>query len=804
MNDVPWRRTTRSLLLVSCLAGAGAALSNRSAHALPEVSVFAPAWATTEPCPVCRVVPAVLVVQRMPPAREPLVVFLEADGTATPGEDYPALPGRVEIPAGRDAVEVRLGAFDDLLVEGPEVVRVRLVPAPGYLVRPYAGEALVVIGDDEPGAPEARLDIVEPRDGAQFPLGAGLRLSAIGVDLSGEVYGPVEFYSGKELIGQAPVHPVARPPIPGLPSVHSIDWVSPAAGEHLLTARTQLGLDVWIVSPPVRIAVAPEPLPTVVGIEATRLIAEESAYPYRRMNLVGEFTIFRAGPTDAALPVFVQYSGSAIVGEDCPPLPWRVSIPAGAAATAIRVEAIPDSVPEGIETLVATISNCPPEMEPPLGMPCYGFDVEPARERATVFLRDDGITQASLTITKPEDGAEFGAAEAILIEATAIDLDGYISHVEFYDGDRRIGESNIAFFVAPPPGTPIHHSFEWRDAAPGAHLLRARAEGSLGQGVTSPPVHITVRRLVNEPPHIAITRPAPGAEFPPEWPIEIAAEACDPDGYVPKVEFLADGRKIGEQSVRFFRVPDPGQTQTFVFVWRLPMPGPHRLEARATDSDGATALSAPVEIRVALPERLPVVTVFAADPFAVEPSLDTPGNPATFRICRFGPTTDALVVNYSVHGTAQEGVDYEALSGQATILAEQRSVAVTVRPLPDDLVEGIETVVLRLEPPPADQDPTYRLGLRRRAAALISDRRPSLSPEGARCAPVGSGLVHVCFGAETGRGFRVEASTDLRNWETVGDAVATDGMVDFVDEDAASFPSRFYRLAPEPLVEGED
>ena len=81
----------------------------------------------------------------------------------------------------------------------------------------------------------------------------------------------------------------------------------------------------------------------------------------------------------------------------------------------------------------------------------------------------------------------------------------------------------------------------------------------------------------------------------------------DTDGIVRKVEFFADGRKIGEQNLVFIPSRDPGQTQTFGFVWRFATPGPHVLTVRATDDDDALAWSAPVEIRVTIPDLLPIV-----------------------------------------------------------------------------------------------------------------------------------------------------------------------------------------------------
>jgi hypothetical protein len=771
---------------------------------LPVVQLYSAHWKTLEPCPACDVAPGVLTFKRTMPTNEPLVVFLQTDGTATSDEDYPALPTHVVIPAGQTTTHFELYPVDDQLVEGPEVVRVRLVTppdgtAPTYLINVSQNEALVVIGDDERGAPEVRLDIVEPKEGTYFALGATIQLSAISVWTRSEVFRPVEFYDGNMFIGQSGPGPL-RPPIPCLPNVHTIQWTNPSTGQHVLTARTELSLNLWATSPPVRITVSSEP-PPVVRIETTEPIAEEDSTPFDHVNWVGEFTISRTGPTNASLPVYVQYSGSATAGADYTNLPWLVSIPAGATSTVIRVVALNDSVPEGIETLVATISNCPP---PGLRPPCYVFEIDPVHASATVFIRDDGITEASLAITRPTDGASFNVGETILIEATAIDLNGYISRVEFFDGHQRIGESEIVFILPPDPGTPILHSFEWHGAASGPHVLTARATSTVSVAISSQPVHITVGPGSNQPPRIALTRPVDGAEFPLNAPIEIVAQASDPDGFVRRAEFFADGRKIGEQSIVFIQPPPPGQTQTFTFVWHFPAPGAHTLTARAMDDAGATAVSAPVNIRVTLPDLLPVVTVVARDAFAVEPGSNTVLNTASFRIRRFGPTNDPLVVNYSLHGTAQNGVDYETLSGLATIPAGRRTMIVIVRPLPDDLAEGIETVILRLEDPTGEEPPRYRVGFPRSAVALIRDYPWIHPPGGARCVPLQEGMRHVCFAAQTAYNFRVEASIDLRNWETLCNTLAADGAVHFADDESASLPYRFYRVAPEPVADADD
>lgn len=88
----------------------------------------------------------------------------------------------------------------------------------------------------------------------------------------------------------------------------------------------------------------------------------------------------------------------------------------------------------------------------------------------------------------------------------------------------------------------------------------------------------------------------------------------------------------------------------------------------------------------------PVVSIVATAPDAAEEE----NQPGVFRISRVGNTSKSLTINYSVDGTATNGVDYNSLSGTATIAAGQTFVDVTVIPVADNLVEGDETVILSL------------------------------------------------------------------------------------------------------------
>ncbi len=106
------------------------------------------------------------------------------------------------------------------------------------------------------------------------------------------------------------------------------------------------------------------------------------------------------------------------------------------------------------------------------------------------------------------------------------------------------------------------------------------------------------------------------------------------------------------------------------------------------------------------------VTILASDPFAAETGPD----PGVFTVTRSGDTTGALIVGYTIGGTATPGADYGALSGSLALAVGQTSATIVVTPVPDSLVEGNETVVLTLSP-----SASYALGYPSTATVTIAD-----------------------------------------------------------------------------------
>lgn len=92
------------------------------------------------------------------------------------------------------------------------------------------------------------------------------------------------------------------------------------------------------------------------------------------------------------------------------------------------------------------------------------------------------------------------------------------------------------------------------------------------------------------PPTVVIATPAEGATFTQPIDLVIDATASDSDGTVSKVEFFANGSKLGEDAS-----PDPSG---FSLTWSNTPAGLYALTAIATDNSNARGTSAPVNITV--------------------------------------------------------------------------------------------------------------------------------------------------------------------------------------------------------------
>jgi len=183
----------------------------------------------------------------------------------------------------------------------------------------------------------------------------------------------------------------------------------------------------------------------------------------------------------------------------------------------------------------------------------------------------------AVSMTTPANGSQYNEGTTVVLAATAADVDGQVTKVEFYDGATLIGTD-----VSSPYGV------NWSNGSVGTHNLTALATDDSLATTTSAAITVTITSITNNiPPTAAISAPVNNAIYTEGDPIVINATADDEDGTVTKVEFLA-----GTNSLHI------DNSAAYSYTWINAPVGTHVLSAVATDNENATGTSNQVTVVV--------------------------------------------------------------------------------------------------------------------------------------------------------------------------------------------------------------
>ncbi|MCX5673269.1 MAG: hypothetical protein NTU94_18295, partial [Planctomycetota bacterium] len=117
---------------------------------------------------------------------------------------------------------------------------------------------------------------------------------------------------------------------------------------------------------------------------------------------------------------------------------------------------------------------------------------------------------------------------------------------------------------------------------------------------------------------------------------------------------------------------------------------------------------------VKIADNEPIVSITASDARAAEVAPGKPLDLGAFTVTRTGgDLSKDLLVKYTLAGTADSGIDFEALSGEVTILAGAKTAKIFVTPKADGVAETPETIVLMLL-----ADPKYLIVAKQGAATV--------------------------------------------------------------------------------------
>ncbi|MEO6329661.1 MAG: Ig-like domain-containing protein, partial [Ginsengibacter sp.] len=413
----------------------------------------------------------------------------------------------------------------------------------GGLVTSSGAVAVSVINENV--APT--VSITSPSADASFIAPASITINAAAADADGSIT-KVDFYNGTTLLSTDDTSP------------YTFTWSNVAAGSYTLTAKaTDNGglvtssdtVAIYVINPNVAPTVSiTSPLPTATLVSPTSITIEAIA-----------------ADVDGSIAKVDFYNGSTLLGTDVTSpytFTWDNVHSGSYTLTAIATDS------EGLTTISdkvivsVTKKNRPPSVK----------IVNPSSSTVT------GLSASSFV-----SNATFTAPALINISAEALDSDGVVSKVEFYNGTQLLS------IVETAP-----YTWDWQNVPAGNYTLTAIATDDAGLTTISDSIFISV--AANKAPVVYITSPVINQVFNEVSTIGINAVATDIDGSISKVEFYNGNTLIGTD-----------YTSPYSIDWGNLPSGYYGITAKATDNGGKVTSSSAITFSVITSKVPPAVKI---------------------------------------------------------------------------------------------------------------------------------------------------------------------------------------------------
>ena len=192
-----------------------------------------------------------------------------------------------------------------------------------------------------------------------------------------------------------------------------------------------------------------------------------------------------------------------------------------------------------------------------------------------------------VNLTSPATNLTQAIPASFVLSATAIDADGSILKVEFYQGTKLLRSM-----------TTSPYTYTWSNVAVGTYALTAKAYDNFGVSTVSPVVNVAVTST-NTLPTVGMTSPANNTSFSSPASITLQTNAADVDGIITKVEFYNGVTLLGSAS-----------SSPFQYTWSGVGVGTYAITAKAYDNSGGITTSDAITLNVALPvNQAPVINI---------------------------------------------------------------------------------------------------------------------------------------------------------------------------------------------------
>jgi len=207
-------------------------------------------------------------------------------------------------------------------------------------------------------------------------------------------------------------------------------------------------------------------------------------------------------------------------------------------------------------------------------------------------------TPPNVTFIAPEEGDSFEPGDVVWLKTIAVDADGLITKVEFFEDGTLIGSDESRPF-----------NFAWDAVTEDSYIFSAKATDSDGASSITEHISITVaRKFSNKKPGVNFVRPKDRDHFVTNN-ISLEATASDPDGYIERVEFYRDETVLLNMDL----------TKPFLYYWENVGAGEYTVLAKTYDFEGGVGESKPITITVnpttSATNDLPNVSIYSPSNF---------------------------------------------------------------------------------------------------------------------------------------------------------------------------------------------
>ncbi len=664
-----------------------------------------------------------------------LEVEYEVAGTALPGTDYTSLSPTSTIPTGQSKTILLVEPVEDAIREVPdETVAVSLLPAPGrYRVFDPASAELRIEDNDNWTVEVVAIDPIAKETAAGEPIDIGtFRLARaptaddslapnypLTVDLS--IGGTAS--QGEDYQRISDVDDLLQVIIPA-GSLH-VDFDIEPINDALREVKTES----------LRVAIAPrddayqlgdDDQATIELHDNDQWIVTVSATDDKSFETggvipdVGRFRITRASSTDFTYPLRVAYDvkGTATPKDDYAALSGSVEIPRGSAFVDVEVTPRNDNLREHkLETVRLELID-----KSQLLNQQHAYSTLPFEDTGQVTIQDNDDWTVTISTLSPTI-SEATASPGQMVISRENGLDNDTTHaltVEYQLSPVFDAATNGLDYVQLPGIVTI----------PAGSLTTFVDISPVNDGLREPDEHVQLQLIAheewNQPGYQLGESNADALTIVDndQWLVSIqarqplASEAGSEPGIIEfsrqnetdlswplSVYFSTSGTAAGngldyEELGTHVTIPSGASSTTLEVV---PIDDQHRepsesvavtLQTPPSGTAGGYTIATPGSDTVWIQDNDASVRITPISPLIFESTTESPAN-ILFELVD-DPLPFDLTIHYETAGSATNSVDYAGLPGSVVLPAGDSNIAVPIAPVNDNIIEGSESLIVRL------------------------------------------------------------------------------------------------------------